>query len=197
MGRWMAAAGPLPRPTATVRSGGVGTGAVTVRSCHRRRSSRRSALAASCRYSRHLPSHAGVLCRRARTPPRCPRSRPAAVLHAPTGSSRSRSRTDGLRLPGPRPHAPWRLQRSPPSVRRARQRSAHRTPAWDVARTRRPSTARRCTGTPQTAQNTTASHQKRTLVGGWPINTALPPGGVARPRYDTEMAVSTWPSICT
>ena len=147
MGRWMAAAGPLPRPTATDRSGGVATGAVTSRSCHRRCRSTRSASAASCHYSRHLPSHAAVLCRRPRTPPRCPRSRPAAVLHAPTGSCRSRSRTGGLRLPDPRPHAPWRLQRSPPSVRRAQQRSAHRTPAWAAARTRRRSTARCCTGT--------------------------------------------------
>ena len=151
MGRWMAAAGPLPRPTATDRSGGVATGAVTSRSCHRRCRSMRSALAASCRYSRHLPSHAAVLCRRPRTPPRCPRSYwvlPAAEPHAPTGSCRSRSRTGGLRLPDPRPHAPLRLQRSPPSVRRAQQqRSAHRTPAWAAARTRRRSTALRCTGT--------------------------------------------------
>ena len=161
MGRWMAAAGPLARPTATDRSGGVATGAVTSqschrrcrsctgRSCHRRCKSMRSALAASCRYSRHLPS--AVLCRRPRTPPRCPRSYwvlPAAEPHAPTGSCRSRSRTGGLRLPDPRPHAPLRLQRSPPSVRRAQQqRSAHRTPAWAAARTRRRSTALRCTGT--------------------------------------------------
>ena len=89
----------------------------------------------------------------------------------------------------PRPFNWFQCVRAPKKSHFDRAR-ASQTPRW-------PHTARRCTGTPQTAQNTTASHQKRALVGGWSINTALPPGGVARPRYDTEMAVSTWPSICT
>ena len=89
----------------------------------------------------------------------------------------------------PRPFNWFQCVRAPKKSHFDRAR-ASQTPRW-------PHTARRCTGTPQMAQNTTASHQKRALVGGWSINTALPPGGVARPRYDTEMAVSTWPSICT
>ena len=50
---------------------------------------------------------------------------------------------------------------------------------------------------PKRRQNTPTSHQKRALVGGWSINITQPPGGVARPRYDTEMAISTRPSIGT
>ena len=75
-------AGPPPRPTATDRSCGVATGAVTGLSCHGRRRSTRSASAASCRCSCHLPGHAVFLFRRPRTPPRCPPSIPAAVVHS-------------------------------------------------------------------------------------------------------------------